>query len=149
MFQFEKYGFLVSLLKRFVEVSCAGHSTLDAIVSRTVASELILGLRPANERRRYKVTPSHWLGANLESALPACIACYTSQERVKDSFPVCNTRVLAIVEVSYMSFELYMCMPLYIKGLNIIHYIFIQLCRDPGFCTNQDLHSQKISHILP
>ena len=32
-------------------------------------SELILGLRPANERRRYKVTPSHWLGANLESAL--------------------------------------------------------------------------------
>ena len=31
---------------------------------------LILGLRPANERRRHKVTPvSHWLGANLESVL--------------------------------------------------------------------------------
>ena len=32
---------------------------------------LILGLHPANERRRHKVTPSisHWLGANLESAL--------------------------------------------------------------------------------
>ena len=30
---------------------------------------LILGLRPANERRRYKVNAvSHWLGANLESA---------------------------------------------------------------------------------
>ena len=36
-------------------------------------SGLILGLRPANERRRYKVTPSHWLGANLESAL--CFLC--------------------------------------------------------------------------
>ena len=30
---------------------------------------LILGLHPANERRHYKVMPSHWLGANLESAL--------------------------------------------------------------------------------
>ena len=31
---------------------------------------LILGLRPANERRRYKSNAiSHWLGANLESAL--------------------------------------------------------------------------------
>ena len=30
---------------------------------------LILGFRPANERHRYKVTPFHWLGANLESAL--------------------------------------------------------------------------------
>ena len=32
---------------------------------------LILGLCPANERCRYKATPavSHWLGANLESAL--------------------------------------------------------------------------------
>ena len=31
---------------------------------------LYLGLHPANERRRYKVNAvSHWLGANLESAL--------------------------------------------------------------------------------
>ena len=32
---------------------------------------LILGLHPANERRRHKVTASisHWLGTNLESAL--------------------------------------------------------------------------------
>ena len=30
---------------------------------------LVLGLHPANERRRYFVTTSHWLGANLESAL--------------------------------------------------------------------------------
>ena len=32
-----------------------------------VNAGLFLGLRPASERRRYKV--SHWLGANLESAL--------------------------------------------------------------------------------
>ena len=37
--------------------------------SLTRNAELILGLHPANERRRHKVTPSHWLGANLESAL--------------------------------------------------------------------------------
>ena len=31
---------------------------------------LILGLHPANRRRRYKLRPSlHWLGANLKSAL--------------------------------------------------------------------------------
>ena len=31
---------------------------------------LILGLRPANERRRYKVNAvSHWLGASLKSGL--------------------------------------------------------------------------------
>ena len=30
---------------------------------------LILGLRPANERQRYFVTASHWLGANLESGM--------------------------------------------------------------------------------
>ena len=30
---------------------------------------LILGLHPANERRRYKVTPPLWLGGNLESAM--------------------------------------------------------------------------------
>ena len=32
-------------------------------------SRLIPGLRPANERRRYKATASLYLGANLESAL--------------------------------------------------------------------------------
>ena len=32
-------------------------------------TELILGLRPANKRRRYLVATSHWHGANLESAL--------------------------------------------------------------------------------
>ena len=32
-------------------------------------SGLILGLPPANERRRYKVAPSYWLGANLEPTL--------------------------------------------------------------------------------
>ena len=37
-------------------------------------SGLILGLRPANERRRYFVMTSHWLGASLESAL-GIIAC--------------------------------------------------------------------------
>ena len=35
---------------------------------------LILGLRPTNERRRYKV--SHWLGTNLKSALS--ISCWVS-----------------------------------------------------------------------
>ena len=39
-------------------------------------SGLIIGLRPANERRRYKATPSHWPGANLESTL--YIQCETS-----------------------------------------------------------------------
>ena len=35
-----------------------------------IETGLILDLRLANERRRYKVTPfSHWMGANLESAL--------------------------------------------------------------------------------
>ena len=35
-----------------------------------IVAGLILGLRPASERRRYKVTPSLIdLGANLESAL--------------------------------------------------------------------------------
>ena len=32
-------------------------------------SVMILGLRPANEDRRYFVTTSHCLGAGLESAL--------------------------------------------------------------------------------
>ena len=32
-------------------------------------SVLILGLRPTNERRRYFVTTSHWLGVSLESTL--------------------------------------------------------------------------------
>ena len=32
-----------------------------------VCPKLILGLRPTNERRRYKI--SYWLGENLESAL--------------------------------------------------------------------------------
>ena len=36
---------------------------------------LILGLHPVNERRRYKVTPSHWLGANLDSALDMIFNC--------------------------------------------------------------------------
>ena len=36
---------------------------------------LILGLRPANERRRYEIMPSHWLGANLESALIHALMC--------------------------------------------------------------------------
>ena len=37
---------------------------------RLYLAGLILGLRPANERRCYKVTPIfHWLGPNLESAL--------------------------------------------------------------------------------
>ena len=35
-----------------------------------VVTGLILGLRPANERRRYKSNAvSHWIGATLESAL--------------------------------------------------------------------------------
>ena len=34
-----------------------------------VNTGLILGLRPANERRRYIVTTSHWLGTSLKSAL--------------------------------------------------------------------------------
>ena len=38
-----------------------------AILFRPQCARLILGLRLANERRRYVV--SHWLGANLESAL--------------------------------------------------------------------------------
>ena len=44
-------------------------SLVDVVLHWIYIAGLILGLRPANERRRYKVTPSHWLGANLESAL--------------------------------------------------------------------------------
>ena len=46
---------------------------LTEVTSRTenqLSSWLILSLRPANGRRRYKVTPSLiWLGTNQESAL--------------------------------------------------------------------------------
>ena len=38
-------------------------------IPHPVASGLMLSLHPANERRRYKITPSHWLRANLESFL--------------------------------------------------------------------------------
>ena len=44
----------------------------SALVQIIAQPGLILGLRPANEKCRYKVMPSlisHWLGANLESAL--------------------------------------------------------------------------------
>ena len=38
----------------FIIVSCSMHPS-----GANVATGLILGLRPANERRRYRVTPSH------------------------------------------------------------------------------------------
>ena len=38
----------------------------------TSIPQLILGLRPANERRRYFNDASHWLAANLVSALYSC-----------------------------------------------------------------------------
>ena len=82
---------------------CCGNSILPG---------LILGWHPANERRRYNVTPSlmHWLGANLESALyynwPFVISCYwirsdsfwyTSRLIMKES---CLTVTPAITRVS-------------------------------------------------
>ena len=44
---------------------------LSACTGDVANARLILGLHPANERRRYKVSNaiSHWLGTNLESAL--------------------------------------------------------------------------------
>ena len=47
------------------------HMTSRITCVQPYMSGLIPVLRPANERRRYKVTPPlyHWLGANLESAL--------------------------------------------------------------------------------
>ena len=60
-------------------VKCGRHRRVglykDNDTSCCFFTRLVLGLRPANERRLYKVTPSfsnavsHWLGANLESVL--------------------------------------------------------------------------------
>ena len=51
------------------------YKTTDTIydLNHDTCTRVILGLRPANERRRYKVTPSLIGRANLESAL--CDAC--------------------------------------------------------------------------
>ena len=51
-----------------------------------ITSGLILGLRPANESRRYKSNAaSQWLGTNLESALsPPCHHLH-----LFDGIPVC------------------------------------------------------------
>ena len=46
-------------------------------------TELTPGLRPANERHRYKVT--HGLGANLESALIQCCPVLTLSNSTKYS----------------------------------------------------------------
>ena len=48
---------------------------------------LILGLRPANERRRYFVTASHWLGTSLESAL-CVLQCWKIIKKMQLYFPV-------------------------------------------------------------
>ena len=48
------------------EITSATQASMNWQASLT---GLIPGLHPANERRRYFVTTSHWLGASLESTL--------------------------------------------------------------------------------
>ena len=50
-----------------------------SIKTKFLYTELILGVRPANERRRYFFNEvSNWLGANLESTLYTVIALMRS-----------------------------------------------------------------------
>ena len=52
----------------------------------------ILGLHPANERSLYKVTPSHWLGANLEST--SGIWCMAYNDAMIQFMCICNLEAI-------------------------------------------------------
>ena len=64
---------------------------------------VFLGLRPANERRRYVCNNvSHWLGANLESALKALsyISCIISS--LASGRFACNVHVILMINGWYI-----------------------------------------------
>ena len=65
---------VVSVLRCLLSTCIGIHWTKmgDLFIIKIIKTGLILGLHAANARCRYKVTPSHWLGANLESALWRC-----------------------------------------------------------------------------
>ena len=68
------FTIFIELRYQFISFRChKGNCTSDSWMMmpfpRSQISGLILGLHQANEIHCYKVMPSHWLGANLYSAL--------------------------------------------------------------------------------
>ena len=123
------------------DVCLAAHSKHQCSVHCLMPgmTRLILGLLPVNERQRYFVIMSHWLGASLEAALPGWIPC---NKELQPLFP--NQSVIThSADIYKLSWPNYGIIQSYCWILNWVSSISVyshgELCMVPLKCFYNEL----------
>ena len=106
-----------SLVKRFFKIYRLPHATIsNPIVSPGSMSGLIVGLRPANERRCYFVTPSliGWVQAYNQPRMFWCLCfveCLWNSWDLSDKYVVCRLPLKCRIRLDFFTVSLHWRQP--------------------------------------